>query len=351
MTSFPVIKNRKIRVAIVGCGRISKNHFASLEKHQDNIQLISICETNRTVLSDHEKKYNIKGYLDLSNMLEKEDLDMAIICTPSGMHAEQTELCAKHGVSVMTEKPMATIWDDGIKMVNACEKAGVRLFVVKQNRKNATLNLLKRAIDEKRFGKIHMVHINVLWNRTQEYYDQASWRGSLKLDGGALMNQASHYVDLLDWLIGPVDKIQAMMSTTRNIEVEDTAVLNITWRDGTLGSMSVTMLTYQKNLEASITIIGEKGTARLGGLAVNEIQHWQFEKSKDYDSEIKDASNKTTSAYGFGHPLYYNNVIEVFRGKAEPDADGREGLKTLEILVAAFISAKDNKTISLPLKN
>ena len=139
-----VIKNRKIRVAIVGCGRISKNHFSSLEKHQDNIQLISICETNRTVLSDHEKKYNIKGYLDLSNMLEKEDLDMAIICTPSGMHAEQTELCAKHGVSVMTEKPMATRWSDGLRMVKACDDEGVQLFVVKQNRRNKTLQLLKK---------------------------------------------------------------------------------------------------------------------------------------------------------------------------------------------------------------
>ena len=350
MKSYPVITNRKIRVAIVGCGRISKNHFGSLEKHQDNIELIAICEAQQTVLSEHEKKYNIKGYLDLANMLENEDLDLVVICTPSGMHAEQTELCATHGVNVMTEKPMATLWSDGVKMVKACDKAGVRLFVVKQNRKNATLQLLKRAIKENRFGKIHMVHLNVFWTRSQEYYDQASWRGTLEFDGGALMNQASHYADLLDWLIGPIDKIQAMMSTTRDIEVEDTAVLNINWRNGTLGSMSVTMLTYSKNLEGSITILGEKGTVRIGGVAVNDIQHWKFDKPKDYDNNIKEASYQTTSVYGFGHPLYYNNVIEVLRGSAEPEVDGKEGLKLLEILSAAYLSARDNKTISLPLE-
>ena len=280
MKSYPVITNRKIRVAIVGCGRISKNHFGSLEKHQDNIELIAICESQQTVLSEHEKKYNIKGYLDLANMLENEDLDLVVICTPSGMHAEQTELCATHGVNVMTEKPMATLWSDGVKMVKACDKAGVRLFVVKQNRRNATLQLLKRAIKENRFGKIHMVHLNVFWTRSQEYYDQAPWRGTLEFDGGALMNQASHYVDLLDWLIGPIDKIQAMMSTTRDIEVEDTGVLNIKWKKGTLGSMSITTLVYPKNYEGSITIMGEKGTVKIGGTAVDKIEHWKFKSKK-----------------------------------------------------------------------
>jgi len=347
---FPTINDRKIRIAIVGCGRISKNHFGSLEKHQKNIELIAICESQQTVLTEHEKKYDIKGYLELDNMLENENLDLVVICTPSGIHAAQTELCAKHGVNVMTEKPMATLWSDGIKMVEACDKANVRLFVVKQNRKNATLQLLKRAVEENRFGKIHMVHLNVFWTRPQEYYDQASWRGTLKLDGGALMNQASHYVDLLDWLIGPIDKIQAMMSTTLDIEAEDTAVLNVKWVNGALGSMSVTMLTYPKNLEGSITILGEKGTVRIGGVAVNDIQHWEFDEPKDYDDKIKEANYQTTSVYGFGHHLYYNNVIEVLRGNSEPETDGREGLKSLEILIAANLSAKENKTISLPLE-
>ena len=236
-------------------------------------------------------------------------------------------------------------------MVRACDKANVQLFVVKQNRRNATLQLLKQAVNEKRFGRIYMVHLNVFWSRPQSYYDQAKWRGTWEFDGGALMNQASHYVDLIDWLIGPVASVQAMMGTLgRDIEVEDTGVINIRWRNGALGSMSVTMLTYPKNYEGSITILGEKGSVRVGGVAVNDIQHWEFEDEQDYDKEIKAANYETTSVYGFGHPLYYKNVIDVLRGTAECETDGREGLKSLEILIASYLSARDGKTINLPLE-
>ena len=347
---YPIIKDRKIRIAIVGCGRISKNHFGSIEKHHDNIELVAVCDTDQVVLEQHQEQYQVNGYSKLEDMLGKEKLDIVAICTPSGVHAEQTVMIAKHNIHVMTEKPMATRWQDGVRMVKSCDEAGVHLFVVKQNRRNSTLQLLKRAVREKRFGKINMVHLNVFWTRPQDYYDQAKWRGTWEFDGGAFMNQASHYVDLLDWLIGPVDKIQAMMSTTRDIEVEDTGVLNIRWRNGALGSMAVTMLTYPKNMEGSITILGEKGTVRVGGVAVNDIQQWEFEESKDYDEEIKDANYETTSVYGFGHPLYYKNVINVMYGEAEPETDGREGLKSLELLIAAYLSARDDKTISLPLE-
>ena len=347
---YSVIKDRKIRIAIVGCGRISKNHFGSIEKHNSDLELISICDNNASVLSEHEEQYKVKGYLKLDDMLKNESLDIVSICTPSGVHPDQVVMAAKYGVHVMTEKPMATRWNDGVRMVKACDEAGVRLFVVKQNRRNTTLQLLKRAVEEKRFGKINMVHLNVFWTRPQDYYDQAKWRGTWEFDGGAFMNQASHYVDLLDWLIGPVDKIQAMMSTTRDIEVEDTGVLNIRWRNGALGSMAVTMLTYPKNLEGSITILGEKGTVKVGGVAVNDIQQWEFEEPKDYDNQIKEANYQTTSVYGFGHPLYYKNVIDVMRGETEPETDGREGLKSLELLIAAYLSAREGKTISLPLE-
>jgi UDP-N-acetyl-2-amino-2-deoxyglucuronate dehydrogenase len=196
-----------------------------------------------------------------------------------------------------------------------------------------------------------MVNLNIFWTRPQEYYDQSKSRGTWELDGGAFMNQASHYVDLIDWLIGPVDSIQAMMGTlARDIEVEDTGVMNIKWRSGALGTMNVTMLTYPKNLEGSITIIGETGTVRVGGVAVNDIQHWEFADEQDYDQKVKQANYETTSVYGFGHPLYYNNVIDVLRGKAEPETDGREGLKSLEVLIAAYLSARDGNTVSLPLE-
>jgi UDP-N-acetyl-2-amino-2-deoxyglucuronate dehydrogenase len=227
----------------------------------------------------------------------------------------------------------------------------VRLFVVKQNRRNATLQLLKRAVEEKRFGKIYMVHINVFWSRPQAYYDSAKWRGTWELDGGAFMNQASHYVDLIDWLIGPVADVQAMTGTLgRDIEVEDTGVLNIRWRSGALGAMSVTMLTYPKNLEGSITILGEKGTVRISGVAVNDIQQWEFAEERDYDHKVREANYETTSVYGYGHPLYYKNIVDVMRGVAEAETDGREGLKSLELLIAVYLSARDGKTVSLPLE-
>jgi UDP-N-acetyl-2-amino-2-deoxyglucuronate dehydrogenase len=340
----------KIKIAVVGCGRIATKHFEAIHQHSDHLDLVAICDINKNILDRYTAEFSVSGYTSMFEMLSSVDLDIVAICTPSGIHSEQVALAARHGVHVMTEKPMATRWQDGVRMVKNCDDAGVRLFVVKQNRRNPTLQLLKRAVHENRFGKIHMVHINVFWTRPQEYYDQAEWRGTWEFDGGAFMNQASHYVDLLDWLIGPIDKVQAMMSTTRDIEVEDTGVLNIKWRNGALGSMSVTMLTYPNNLEGSITILGEKGTVRVGGVAVNDIQHWEFDESRDYDDEIQKANYKTTSIYGFGHPLYYKNVIDVIRGKCEPETDGREGLKSLEILIAAYLSARDGKTVSLPLE-
>lgn len=348
---FEKITDRKIKVALIGCGRISKNHFDSIKKHADNVELVAVCETDRPLLAEMEKTYKVPAFHNYNDLLAESDADMVILCTPSGMHPAQTIAAAGAGKHVMTEKPMATRWKDGMDMVRACDEARVRLFVIKQNRRNATLQLLKRAVDEKRFGRIYMVHLNVFWTRPQAYYDQGAWRGTWELDGGAFMNQSSHYVDLLEWLIGPIADIQAMTGTlARDIEVEDTGVLNVRWRNGALGSMAVTMMAYPKNYEGSITILGEKGTVRIGGMAVNDIQTWEFEEEKEYDAQVKEANYQTTSVYGFGHPLYYKNVIDVMRGEAEPETDGREGLKSMEVLIAAYLSARDGKTVSLPLE-
>jgi len=351
MNSYPIISDRKIRIALVGCGRISNNHFSAIEKHEDRLKLVDICDTNSVVLEKAMSHVGAPGHTSLSALLKKTTADMVILATPSGLHAQQTIQIAQSSRHVMTEKPMATHWHDGLRMVKACDETNVRLFVVKQNRLNATLQLLKRAVLQKRFGRIYMVNINVFWTRPQEYYDSASWRGTWEFDGGAFMNQASHYVDLIDWLIGPVDSVHAMTATlSRDIEVEDTGVMSIRWRNGTLGSMNVTMLTYPKNLEGSITILGEKGTVRVGGVAVNDIQHWEFENEHEDDAKIKEANYETASVYGRGHPLYYKNVIDVIQGRAAPETDGREGLKSLELLTAVYISARDRKTISLPLE-
>lgn len=350
MHTFKTVVDRKLRVALVGCGRISSNHFDAMERHNKSIDIVDVCDVDRAALDRAVQRTRANGHLSLSELLKTTSADIVVLTTPSGLHPDQAIEVAESGRHVMTEKPMATRWHDGLRMVKACDDAGVRLFVVKQNRRNATLQLLKQAFEQKRFGRIYMVNINVFWTRPQEYYDSAQWRGTWEFDGGALMNQASHYVDLLDWLIGPIESIQAYTATLgRDIEVEDTGVLSVRWRSGALGSMNVTMLTYPKNLEGSITILGEKGTVRIGGVAVNEIQHWEFAEKLPQDEQIASANYQTTSVYGLGHPLYYDNVIKVMRGEAEPETDGREGLKSLETLIAAYLSARDGRRVALPL--
>ncbi len=351
MRHFPSqIDGRPVRFALVGCGRIAKNHILAIQKHADRAQLVGVCDVDPAALAQAVQSTGARGYTSLTQMLDECDADAFILTTPSGLHAEQAVQIAAANRHVITEKPMATRWEDGKRMVAACDAASVRLFVVKQNRRNVTLQLLKRAVSDGRFGRIYMVNMNVFWTRPQEYYDSAAWRGTWEFDGGAFMNQASHYVDLLDWIVGPVESVQAYTATlARNIEVEDTGVLSLRWRSGALGSMGVTMLTYPKNLEGSITILGEKGTVRIGGVAVNEIQHWEFADSNDDDRKVAEASYETTSVYGFGHPLYYENVIRVLKGQAEPETDGREGLRSLELLIAAYRSARDGKRVALPL--
>ncbi len=346
----PII-DRKIKIGLVGCGRISGKHFDAIEAHAEHLDLVGVCDNDAERLRKAVSSTGAQGYGALEDLLEGASPDLVVLTTPSGLHPDQACTIAAAGRHVMTEKPMATRWQDGIRMVDACDEAGVRLFVVKQNRRNATLQLLKKAVEQKRFGRIYMVVINVFWTRPQSYYDMDKWRGTWEFDGGALMNQASHYVDLLDWLIGPIESIQAYTGTLeRNIEVEDTATMGVRWRSGAMGSMNVTMLTYPKNLEGSITIIGEKGTVRVGGVAVNEIQHWEFEEPQEDDERIREANYETTSVYGFGHPLYYDNVIRTLRGECEPETDGREGLRSLETLIAAYLSSRNGTRVPLPLE-
>jgi UDP-N-acetyl-2-amino-2-deoxyglucuronate dehydrogenase len=345
------ILNRKIRFALVGCGRIAGKHIEAIARHAADAEVVAVCDTDAPALARAQEALGVPGFRSLTELLAGSGADAVILATPSGLHAQQTIEAAQAGRHVVTEKPMATRWSDGQAMVQACDHAGVRLFVVKQNRRNATIQLLKRAMDKRRFGRIYMVTVNVFWNRPQEYYDSARWRGTWEFDGGAFMNQASHYVDLLDWLIGPVESVQAFTATlARHIEVEDTGVANVRWRSGALGSINVTMLTYPKNLEGSITIIGERGTARVGGVAVNQIEHWEFADKDPDDALVADASYQTTSVYGFGHPAYYENVIQTLRGVTDPDTDGREGLRSLELLIGLYRSARDGRPAHLPLE-
>ncbi|HEY4083332.1 MAG TPA: Gfo/Idh/MocA family oxidoreductase [Burkholderiaceae bacterium] len=349
MPSQPIL-DRPIRFALVGCGRISKNHLEALTKHAGRAEWVAVCDTNPEALAAAVTVTGAQGFASLTDLLAQSNADVVVLSTPSGLHSQQAIQIARAGRHVLTEKPMATKLEDGMAMVRECREAGVKLFVVKQNRLNATVQQVKRAIEEGRFGRIYMSTVNVFWTRPQSYYDAAKWRGRWDLDGGAFMNQASHYVDLLDWLVGPVDSVHAYTATlARDIEAEDTGVLSARLRHGGLASINVTMLTWPQNLEGSITILGEKGTVKIGGTAVNKIEHWAFADAKPEDEAIKAASYDTGSVYGFGHPLYYDNVIKTLRGEANAEVDGYEGLRSLEILIAAYRSARDGVRVGLPL--
>jgi UDP-N-acetyl-2-amino-2-deoxyglucuronate dehydrogenase len=247
---------------------------------------------------------------------------------------------------------MAISLADADALVQTCDASGVHLFVVKQNRLNPPIKLLRRAVDKGRFGRIYLANTTVRWTRPQEYYDAARWRGTWEFDGGAIMNQASHYVDLIQWLVGPVESVVAKTATlARRIETEDTGIAVLRFRSGALGVIEVTVLTYPRNMEGSITILGERGSVKVGGTAVNRVEHWQFADYDDDDKLIEAANTSPPSVYGFGHEGYYRNVLAVLRGEAEPGTDGREGRKSLELILGIYESAKTGREVPLPLRN
>ena len=275
------------------------------------------------------------------------DLDVVALATPTGLHREQTERAAAVDCHVLTEKPMATNWEGGLAMARASKERGVGLFVIKPMRFHPVMRAVKEAIEHGRFGDIYTVSTTMFWTRPQEYYDKGGgWRGTWAMDGGAPMNQASRLVDLLYWFFGPLEQVHAMASTlARDIKVEDTIALNLCWQHGTLGSMAVAMLTWPKNLEATFTIIGEKGTVQLGGNGTNEVHYWQFPEEDEIDEHMRGGEFQHVSAGGFGHALCYENLVAA----SEPLVDGREGLKSLELIVTAYRSAREEKPVELPL--
>ncbi|NUQ93893.1 MAG: Gfo/Idh/MocA family oxidoreductase [Gemmatimonadaceae bacterium] len=349
MTS-KAITGRDVRIALVGCGRISVNHFDAYRK-VDGLQLVAVCDVVEDRARAAAQANGVPAFTSYEEMLHGVACDAVAICTPTGLHPQLGEIAAKLGKHVITEKPMAISLAAADELVQACDAADVHLFVVKQNRLNPPIQLLKRAIDKGRFGRLYLANTTVRWTRPQEYYDQAPWRGTWEFDGGAFMNQASHYVDLIQWLVGPVESVLAKTATlARRIEAEDTGIAVLKFRNGALGTIEVTMLTYPKNLEGSITILGEKGSAKISGTAVNRVETWQFADYDDDDKLVEAATTNPPNVYGFGHEAYYRNVLKVLRGEATPDTDGRAGRKSLELILGIYESAKTGREVPLPLR-
>lgn len=339
-----------VRVALAGCGRISASHFDAIVA-VDGFSLTAVCDADEGRARAAGARLGVRWFSSYETMLREAPCDAVTIATPSGLHAAQGILAARAGKHVISEKPMAITLASADELVQACDAANVRLFVVKQNRLNPPVQLLRRAVDKGRFGRIYLANTTVRWSRPQEYYDQASWRGTWEFDGGAIMNQASHYVDLMQWLLGPVESVMAKTATlARRIEAEDTGIAVLKFRSGALGCIEVTMLTWPKNLEGSITILGEKGTAKVGGTAVNRVDHWAFAEPDPDDALVEGASTNPANVYGSGHQGYYRNVLAVLRGEARPDTDGRGGRKSLELILGIYESTRTGREVSLPLK-
>jgi UDP-N-acetyl-2-amino-2-deoxyglucuronate dehydrogenase len=339
-------------MAVVGCGRISKNHFDAISR-LDGLTLSAVVDSDAERAKAAGVEHGVPSYTSLDAMLEADVCDVVSVCTPSGLHAAHGSSAARAGKHVVTEKPMAITLTQADELLQACDDAGVHLFVVKQNRLNPPIQLLKRAIDKQRFGRIFMVNVTVRWQRPQEYYDAEPWRGTWEFDGGAIMNQASHYIDLMQWLAGPVESVVAKTATqARRIEAEDSGVAILKFKSGALGVVEVNVLTYPRNFEGSITIMGECGTVKIGGTAVNKVEHWQFAEYDDDDKLVETGAVNTNpaSVYGFGHLGYYENVLAVLQGRAKAETDGRAGRKSLEVILGIYESAKIGREVSIPLR-
>ena len=345
------MSRRAFQVALVGCGRIARNHFEAIAG-LDGMALSAVCDVVEARAREAGEQWGVPWFTSYDDMLAQAACDVVAIATPSGLHPAQGIKAAQAGKHVVCEKPMAISLSTADALVQACDSAGVQLFVVKQNRLNPAIQLVRRAIDRGRFGRLYMANATVRWARPQEYYDQAPWRGTWEFDGGAFMNQASHYVDLIQWLVGPVESVMARTATmARRIEAEDSGAAILKFRNGAIGVLEVTMLTFPRNLEGSITLIGETGTVKIGGTAVNKVEHWQFASYDDDDKLIEAATTNPPNVYGFGHAGYYRNVLAVLRGEAAPDTDGRSGRKSLELILGIYESAKTGHEVPLPLRS
>lgn len=342
-------------VAIIGCGRISHKISEGVADNYPKMQLKALCDLIEDKTYKTEKTYNekickinkINKYIDYKEMISKEKIDIAIISTESGYHEEIGLYCLEHGIHTIIEKPLAMSIEGAQRLVDKAKEKNLKLAASHQNRFNYPIQLLKKAIVDGKLGKIFIGMARILWTRDDNYYLQAPWRGTWELDGGTLMNQCIHNIDLLNWMMDDeIDTVYAQTSTfIRNIEAEDYGVIVIRYKSGKIGTVEGSVIVYPRNLEETLTITGEKGTVVIGGMAVNKINTWRVEGDKEEDYLNIDCGDPN-SVYGFGHRVLYKDFIEAIEEDRKPLIDGEAGLNAVKIILAAYKS----QISGLPIK-
>ncbi|MET3839677.1 Gfo/Idh/MocA family oxidoreductase [Bradyrhizobium sp. OAE829] len=339
-----------IKFGLLGCGRIAKRHADLLGGgHIAGAKLVAVCDVVRERADAIASRFGVPAFYSIDEFLNHKDMQAVSVLTPSGMHPAHVIAAAKAGKHVIVEKPMALRLEDADVMMNACDAAAVKLFVVKQNRFNVPVKKAREALEAGRFGRLILGTVRVRWCRDQAYYDQDKWRGTWAYDGGVLANQASHHVDMLEWFFGDVVSVHARAATALvNIEAEDTAVATLKFRNGALGIIEATTAVRPTDLEGSLSILGEGGAVEIAGFAVNKIRHWQFSKELDSDREVIERfSVNPPNVYGFGHQAYYEHVVKCLNDQSPALVDGLQGRKSLELISALYESIETGKEVSL----
>lgn len=341
---------RLLNFALVGCGRIAKRHSELLGLDQiHNAKLVAVCDLVPEKAQKIATIFSVPCFTDMHEMMRDSNIDVVVVLTESGKHAEHVVALAAYGKHIVVEKPMALTLDDADAMIRACDASGARLFVVKQNRFNVPVLKLRQALEGGRFGKLVLGTVRVRWCRHQAYYDQDAWRGTWALDGGVLSNQASHHVDLLEWMMGDVESVFAMGSTAlAKIEAEDTAVVTLRFKSGALGVIEATTAARPTDLEGSISVLGEGGTVEIGGFAVNKMKVWKFGETEANDDKVmEEYSVNPPNVYGFGHQAYYEHVVDSILNNTKHLVDGLEGRKSLELINAIYESVETSREVHL----
>lgn len=347
-----------MKYALIGCGRIATNHVKAVLNNK--LEFTAVCdikeEQMEKLLAEHglEKDASIKRYTDYKKMIEENNLDLIAIATESGIHAEIALYCIDHGINCIIEKPIAMSIKDADEIVRRSQEKGIKVSACHQNRFNVAVQEMRKALEAGRFGKLSHGSIHVRWNRNEDYYTQALWRGKWASDGGALMNQCIHGIDLLRWMMG--DEAEEVYGQTRQqfhdyLEAEDVGMAMVKFKNGTIATIEGTTNVYPKNLEETLYLFGEKGTVKLGGTSTNNIDVWQFADETEVDNENKGLTEATSNVYGNGHTSLYADVIDAIKKDRKPYVDAVAGRNALELVLAVYKSQKEGTPVKLPLKD